>query len=516
MLFKVSPLLGFFCITVLLGTASQRSFSQAVAAPASGAHHQEEPPAPRQFVTHHRARIAGKELAYTAIAGDTHLTNLAGDWVGDLFSFTYLNDDSTQRNRPVLFVFNGGPGSSSVWLHLGIMGPRRVVLTPTINPSVVPPFGLEDNPNCPLDVADVVFIDPIGTGFSHLAGKGTAADFYGVDADANMTAQFIERWLTRHGRWNSPKFLMGESYGSMRAAVLPGALMGGPTTAAGIMRGITVNGVILLGTTLTGHNGQPSAADRARQEALKLPSLAATAWYHRPATRPAQTLAAWHDEAAQFAEQEYLPGLLRADRGQLTPAERTRLLGKLTHYTGLPTTAFSAKLRLSQQAFARQLLAKEKLTVGMYDSRYTLPTRNAGSDPVADDPAMGQYVPGFMGAFHGYLLSLGVHLEQPYGAIVWQGLNTSWNWDRPRATSQNTATELATAMRNNSKLRVLVAAGYYDLVTTAAAARSEMEQAHPPADRVTYRTYASGHMLYLGETAEAFAQDVRALIRSAR
>jgi len=507
--------MGFFCLTVLFGTASQRSFSQVVA-PAGVTHSPEEPPAPRQFVTRHRTRIAGKELAYKAIAGDTHLTNLAGDWVGDLFSFTYLLDDSTQRNRPVLFVFNGGPGSSSVWLHLGIMGPRRVVLTPTINPSVVPPFRLEDNPDCPLDVADVVFIDPIGTGYSHLAGKGKPTDFFGVDADANMTAQFIERWLTQHGRWNSPKFIMGESYGSMRAAVLPGALMGGPTTAAGIMRGITVNGVILLGTTLTGHNGPSSAAEHTRQEALKLPSMAATAWYHRPAARTTQTLAALHDEVAQFAQQDYLPALLKADKGQLPPAERQRLLRRLTQYTGLPATAFDAKLRLSPQAFARHLLAKEKLALGMYDSRYTLPTQNAGTDPVADDPAMGQYVPGFIAAFHDYLPSLGVRLEQPYGAIVWQGLNTGWNWERPQATSQNTAVDLANAMRNNSKLRLLVAAGYYDLVTTAAAARHEMEQAHPPADRVTYRTYASGHMLYLGDTAEAFAQDVRALIRSAR
>lgn len=516
MVSKTGPLVGFFGLFVLLSTASQRSFSQVAAAPTGVARSPEEPPAPRQFVTHHRTRIAGKELAYTAIAGDTHLTNLAGDWVGDLFSFTYLSDDSTQRNRPVLFVFNGGPGSSSVWLHLGIMGPRRVVLTPTVNPSVVPPFGLEDNPDCPLDVADVVFIDPIGTGYSHLAGKGTTADFFGVEADANMTAQFIERWLTRHGRWNSPKFIMGESYGSMRAAVLPRALMGGPTTAAGIMRGITVNGVILLGTTLTVPGGKQSAAESAQRDALRLPSLAATAWYHRPATRTTQTLAALHDEVTQFAQQAYLPALLKADKGQLAPTERQRLLLRLTQYTGLPATAFDAKLRLGSQAFAQQLLAKEKLALGMYDSRYTLPTRNAGADPVADDPAMGQYVPGFIGAFHDYLPSLGVRLEQPYGAIVWRGVGRSWNWERPQATSQNTAIDLANAMRNNTKLRVLVAAGYYDLVTTAAAARHEMEQAHPPTDRVTYRTYASGHMLYLGETATAFAQDVRALIRSAR
>ncbi len=475
-----------------------------------------EPAAPRQYVTHHHLRLSGQELAYSAIAGDTHLTNPAGEWIGDIFSFSYLLDDSTQRNRPVLFIFNGGPGSSSVWLHLGIVGPRRVVLSSEVNPSTVPPFGLTDNPYCPLDVADLVFIDPVGTGYSHIAGVGKPADFFGVEADADIAAQFIERWLSRHGRWNSPKFVMGESYGSTRAALLPNALLGGPTYQ-GVMRGITLNGIILLGTTL-GQPGPPTTAQaRARRSALALPAMAATAWYHHPGAYGGKSLAALHDEATQFAERTYLPALLRAGRAKLPLAERQRLLSRLTYYTGLSISAFGKQLQISQQDFARQLLARQHRAVGLYDSRYTLPSLNAGPDPVADDPAMAQYMPGFVTAFHDYLRTdLGVPLEQPYQAIVWRGVNQRWRWDRAAPAGQDVAVDLAAALRRNSRLRVLVAAGYYDLATTAALAHYELSQAAPPNDQVTYRTYASGHMLYLGDTAGSFAADVRALIRQAR
>jgi carboxypeptidase C (cathepsin A) len=474
---------------------------------------QPAPPAPRQYVTHHRLRIGGQELAYAAVAADTHLTNAAGEWIGDIFSFSYLLDDSTRRNRPVLFIFNGGPGSSSIWLHLGVMGPRRVVLSADVNPRGVPPFGLADNPYCPLDVADLVFIDPVGTGFSHIAGAGKPTDFFGVDADADITAQFIERWLSRHQRWNSPKFVMGESYGSTRAALLPNALLGGPSYL-GVMRGITLNGIILLGTTLT-LPGPGTAAAQARRDALALPAMAATAWYYRPQAYGGQSLAALHAEATRFAEHDYLPALLKAGRGSLPPTERQRVLARLRYYTGLPAKAFSPRLQLDRQAFARQVLAARQLHVGLYDSRYTLPAHNAGPDPVADDPAMGQYMPGFVAAFHDYLhRDLGVGLEQPYGAIVWRGVGNSWNWAHAQdGSNHNVATDLAAALRRNRQLRVLVAAGYYDLVTTAAAARDELTRAAPPADQVTYRTYASGHMLYLGDTAADFARDVRALIQ---
>lgn len=185
-------------------------------------------PAPKRFVTKRAITVKGVRIPYTAVAGETYLYNRAAEPIGSIFSFTYLKDGPADPNRPVMFVFNGGPGSSSLWLHMGVVGPRRVVLDREVNPSNTPPFGVADNPHSLLDVADLVFIDPVGTGWSRVVGKGTTADFWGVDEDADTVSQFIELWLTEHRRWNAPKFVMGESYGSVRAAVLPRALMGGP------------------------------------------------------------------------------------------------------------------------------------------------------------------------------------------------------------------------------------------------------------------------------------------------
>jgi carboxypeptidase C (cathepsin A) len=469
---------------------------------------------PKPFVTHHVTTIRGGKISYTATAGETWLTNLAGEPIGSIFSFAYVKDGPADPNRPVLFVFNGGPGSSSLWLHMGVVGPRKVVLDHQVNPSNVPPFGVADNPDSLLDVADLVFIDPIGTGFSRVIGKGTPADFYGVDEDANSVAQFIELWLGKNGRWTSPKFVMGESYGSVRAAVMPRALMGGPTYL-GVMRGITLNGIILLGATLSPHAGEPSEG-REWTAATTLPTFAATAWYHGKVAHTG-SLAAFEAEVTRFAQTDYVAALQKATANTLTGAEREAVVARLTAYTGLPAKAFQKDLAISTDQFQTALLADRGLSLGLYDSRYTLPTANGGHEPVADDPAMGQYVPGFVAAFHQMLHNdLKVDLDRPYGAIVWRDLLANWKWDRAQVEpNQSFAVDLAIAMRRNPRLRLLVAAGDYDLVTTPGAARRQLDQANLPAGRVTYRNYESGHMLYVGDTAAAFSDDVRALIRSA-
>jgi carboxypeptidase C (cathepsin A) len=472
-------------------------------------------PAPKRFVTHHTTTIGAAKIAYTAIAGETYLYNRGAEPIGSIFSFTYLKDGGPPT-RPVLFVFNGGPGSSSLWLHLGVIGPKRVVLDHEVNPSNVPPFGVRDNPYSLLDVADLVFIDPVGTGWSKVVGKGTTADFWGVDEDADTVAQFIELWLSEHHRWNAPKFIMGESYGSVRAAVLPRALMGGPLYV-GLMRGITVNGVILLGTTLGARTGQGEAGAAEMRTALSLPAMADAAWYHGKADRKGRTIEAWHQEVLAFAKSDYVEALKKAKAGTLTPDERAGVTARLAAYTGLPASAYEKTLGVQDSAFARMLLADQGLQLGTYDARYTLPLANSGNDPVADDPAMGRYVPGFVSAFHQVVEGdLAVTMDRPYGAIVWKDLLPAWNWNRTGVPEgQSFAADLATAMRRNAKLRVLVASGYYDFSTHSAPAEYSVEQAHMPADRVTLKRYPSGHMLYLGDTAEAFANDVRALIRQA-
>jgi carboxypeptidase C (cathepsin A) len=465
-------------------------------------------------VTRHETTIRGQRIAYTATAGATLLRNDRDEPTASLYSFAYVKTGG-ERDRPVMFVFNGGPGSSSVWLHMGVVGPRRVQLDREVNPSNVPPFGVVDNPDSLLDVADLVFIDPVGAGFSRIVGVGKPEDFYGVDEDAESVAQFIELWLTRNNRWNAPKYLMGESYGSARAALLPRALMGGPTYG-GVMRGITIDGIVLLGSSLNGAGTAGPSPSLAA--ALNLPAMAATAWAHQKIDRRGLTLDAFDAEVSGFAASDYLAALEKAEAGTLDDAERATIAARLSTYTGLPAAAWLPGLTLSPKAFSQQLLAADGLTVGLYDGRYTLPSAHDGGEPVADDPAMGRYVPGFIAAFHQMLSEdLKVQEDRPYGAIVWRNLLFGWNWKRTGVPEgQSFAGDLATAMRRNGDLKLLVASGYFDMVTPPAAARDALAKAGVPADRVTLRNYESGHMLYLGDTAPAFSDDVRALIRSGR
>lgn len=470
-------------------------------------------PAPRRFVTAHRASIGGKAIEYQAIAGETHITNLTGDPVASIFAFSYIAKGNDSA-RPVMFVFNGGPGSSSVWLHMGAVGPRRVVLDAEVDPTSVPPFGVRTNPFSVLDVADLVFIDPVGTGYSRALGNAKDSDFYGVDADADAVARFIEAWLSEHGRWNSPKYLMGESYGSVRAAVLPRALMGGPFYG-GTMRGITIDGVVMLGLSLDVR--QTSGA--AQREPLILPAMATTAWYHQRIDRAGQTVTKFHDAAARFAADEYAPALVALDAGTLGAAEKAKMAERLAGFTGLDAKAWrDAGLRIGYLPFLKSVLAGKGLEAGAYDSRYTLPLAGSLGDPVSDDPAMGRYVPGFVGAFHDMLFrDLKVAMPTPYRAITWVTLNSQWNWDRVGIPpAPGFGAELAAAMRRNPRLRVMAASGLYDMVTTAAAGAAQIRQAGLPAERTTLHNYESGHMLYLGDTAPQFANDVRAFIRAGR
>lgn len=478
-------------------------------------------PAPRQFITHHVTTIGGQTIHYTATAGEIYLRNLTGDVTGSIFSFTYTKDHAKDPQRPVLFVFNGGPGSASLWLQMGVVGPERVMLDRAVNPSGVPPFPVVQNPDCLLDVADLVFIDPIGTGFSRIIGQGKPEDFYGVDEDANSVAQFIELWLTKYNRWNAPKFIMGESYGSFRAAILPRALMGGPTYL-GMMRGITVNGIILLGTTLNmpymPSGGAPNPEETLWHHALSLPGYAATAWYHNAVDRGGLSVAQFYDDADRYAQTDYVAALRKGAAGTLSDLERSAVTATLAAFTGIPAAQIPKDLKISSADFGKEVLAARGLDVGMYDSRYTSPAVPNGHEPVADDPAMGQYVPGFIAGFHQMLSrDLNVHLDEPYLAIHWRGLLDKWNWKRAQVPpGQSAAVDLAVAMRRNPRLRLLVGGGYYDLTTAPAEALHDLQAANIPADRMTFKLYESGHMLYIGDTAKPFSDDVRALIASAR
>lgn len=399
---------------------------------------------------------------------------------------------------------------------MGAIGPRRVILDADVNPSNVPPFGLEDNPNSILDVADLVFIDPVGTGFSVPLNGTDPKTFWGVDEDADSVAQFIELWLSEHGRWNAPKYVLGESYGSIRAAVLPRALMGGPIYT-GLMRGITLDGIILLGTTLEARQASGASVPNevlAVKQARSLPGIVVTSAFHGLVEMPAGGAVAAYDAATAYVRSTYEPALRQQIAGTITPELHAQVLGDLARMTGLPASAIGDDLYIDERSYAKIALRDRGLEIGMYDSRYTLPLANSGGDPVADDPAMTRYVPGFIAAFHQMIRNdLNIRIGRPYASIRWKDLLFGWNWTRAGvAEGQSFAADLAWAMRRNPDLRILVASGYYDLVTTPADARASLMAAGLPQERVTFADYTSGHMLYLGGTSEEFSEDLRSFL----
>lgn len=476
-------------------------------------------PPRRRFTTQGRVAIGGRAVAYTATAGDTYITNAYGEPIASFFSFAYVRNGAVDAHRPVMFIFNGGPGSSSIWLHIGAFGPKRVVPDRDVNVRNTPPFELRDNPDSILDVTDLVFIDPVGTGFSHAVGNARDADFASVDADADSVARFIEAWLTENGRWNSPKYVLGESYGTIRAAVLSRALLGGPFYTT-FMRGITLDGIVLVGSTLDGGvKGQPPVGTRAAIDpdgaaGVNLAGQAVTAWYHGRVDRAGRTAAQIYEEARNFGTTEYADALRRLRGGTLPLDEQQRIAARLAAFTGLSADTWArAGLRLSVGDFGRQLLGDRGLEVGAYDSRYTLPLAGSIGDPVADDPAMTQYVPGFIATFQEFLRNdLRVTMTEPYSAIAF---GYAFRFDYTHGSvpdGQTFAADLATSMRRTPRLRVLVCSGYYDFVTPPAGAEHAIKSAKLPADRVTFRNYESGHMLYLGGTADEFAADVRAFV----
>lgn len=465
----------------------------------------EAPFHPRNFVTTHTGTFGGTMVTYVVTAGDTMLSDPHGAPAAALFSFSYVRQgvkDAT--NRPVLFIFNGGPGSSSLWIHMGVLGPRRVAPDDPAHPATVGPFHTVDNPLSLIDVADLVFIDPVGTGFSHVVGAGKTEDFYGVSEDARATAEFIVAWLTRNHRWNSPKYILGESYGTTRAAVLAKTLAGGPS-GGGTLPGVSLNGIVLLGVHMGGVGEEESIQSL-------LPSLAATAWYHgKIEKKQGRTLEGFLNEVRQFAGAEYGAALYA---GSLLPEpQRQAIAARLAGYTGLAQSfILDHHLRICADDFAGELLHDRGLDVGKYDARYTLAHAGSGGDPVADDPAMGQYTPGFVATFNEYIQSdLGVTLQEPYQTIAFATVNSHWNWGH--GLTEAHGPELAAALRRAPTMRLLVGSGYYDLVTPFAAAQYQIDHTDAPLDRVVFRNYESGHMAYLGDAAaRAFAQDLREFV----
>ncbi|MFZ3264850.1 MAG: hypothetical protein WA172_12690 [Terriglobales bacterium] len=502
------------CAVVLLCAGSRLALAQPGAggtAPANAAF------SPREFVTHHEGVFGGGKIRYTAIAGDTVLTNDAGVPTATIFSFSYIREDVKDHvARPVFFVFNGGPGSSSVWLHLGFFGPRRVALGDIVNPPATPPFSLQDNPYAILDLVDIVVIDPVGTGFSRLLPAGNPKQYYGVEQDGRATVEFIEAWLTKQGRMNSPKFIAGESYGVTRAIVVARMLMGGPFSATGRLTAIPLNGVVIMGGSPTESYGREG--DTTYPNAL--PTMAATAWYHKRTEGVGSTLESVIAEAQAFAGDKYIKALYAGDR--LDSQSQKGIAEQLAKLTGLsPDFILDNKLRVGMEDFRKDFLREKGLVVGAYDSRFTMPAGidEGPLDPVADDPAMGKFSAAFVGAMDVYLRDeLKVKVDAPYEAIAFKSINSAWDYgpDNQPGGPTTRAQDLAAVMRRNPRLELLSASGAYDCVATLGGVAYGLAHSGLALDRVTVRTYPAGHMVYLGDPGSAaLAADLRKLVASA-
>lgn len=466
------------------------------------------PPAgePARFESEKSGVFGGERIRYRVIAGETYLKNDVDEPTAAIWSMTYLREGVRDAvNRPVLFIFNGGPGSSSVWLHMGVYGPKRVVLPSDAEDDGAAPYRLEDNPLSMLDVADMVFIDPVGTGYSRAIGKGKNEDFWGVREDADSIAEFIRLWLGEHGRWMSPKYLSGESYGTTRSAQLLQSLSGGWTD-------IAVNGVILISSILDFQTARYAPGNDYPYISY-FPTMAATAWYHGKVDQNEyDSFEAFMDEVRAFTLGHYATALLMGNR--LTEEAFDSMAEQVAHYSGLKVQYVkNANLRINNIRFMKELLRDEGYTVGRLDSRFKGQDYEGTGERFDGDPSGYGIDASYTASMNAYLRGdLGVTLERPY-EILSRKPGGSWKGIPTRAYSGsvvNVAPHIGRAMRENNDFRVLLASGYYDLATPFFASENSMNANGIDTDRVTFTYYESGHMMYVHQPSiEALAKDIR-------
>jgi carboxypeptidase C (cathepsin A) len=462
-------------------------------------------PPPTVSVTKHSGNFGGQRIAYTATTGETYLTDKDGKPTAAIFSTSYVKDGADPR-RPITFLYNGGPGSGSLWLHMGGIGPKRVDVSSDAKDDGGPPFAIEDNVHSILDVTDLVFIDPVGTGFSKALGKTEPKEFWGVTADAKSIAQFIRIWLRENGRWNSPKFIGGESYGTTRSAALVKELEGS-------YNDVSLNGVLLISTILD-FGAQAEVPGNEMAFVVNMPTMAATAWYHNAlAERPA-TLEPFLTEARNFASGEYLAALVNGQK--LPPEERAALRAKLARFTGLSEAYLDrADLRVLPGRFYKELLRSRGLTVGRLDSRYTGKDFDSAGETPDNDPSFYGIDGGYTAAVNAWLRQ-GLKLKMDRDYVTIGGVR-DWDWRLREGDSDfyfNVTPGLAQAMRENKDLRVLVAQGYYDFATPFFGAEYALSRTGVPQDRVEYHYYDAGHMMYVRDAdLVKLAADLRGFIR---
>lgn len=455
-------------------------------------------PAPPAAVTHHEITLGGRAIPYTATAATIDLKNDKNETIGRMFYVAYTQEGITDSTRrPVTFCYNGGPGSSTMWLEMGSFGPVRVNASDA-EPTPPPPYEIEPNPESLLDVTDLVFVDAMGTGYSRIVGEGKPKDFYGTDADIAAFGQFIERWVGSNQRWNSPKFLLGESYGTTRSSGLLAWLQ---------ENGMAFNGAVMISSYLNAYhdfNGPPFSSDLPYE--LYLPTMAATAWYHdRLDPKPAD-LAAFLDEVREFALGEYAAALAKGSH--LETAERDAVVAKLHRYTAMPEDFLrQADLRIAPERFQKELLRGERRTVGRLDARFLGIDHDAAGEYPESDAADSAFAAAFVAAWNAYAAGdLRYETDDLYKPTNYGEVGRSWDEQHGGgrfgrgAPMPDVAEDLRRAMSANPGLKVFFANGYFDFATPFF--ETEYTVSHMGLDpslekNLTWGYYPSGHMIYI-------------------
>jgi carboxypeptidase C (cathepsin A) len=457
--------------------------------------------------TKHSVRIDGRQIDYTATAGTIVLRKEDGTARASIFYVAYVADNPGDvGKRPITFSFNGGPGSSSVWLHMGALGPRRVVMNDDGTPTP-PPYRIADNEYSILDRTDLVFIDPVSTGYSRAAQEREARDFHSFREDINSVGEFIRMYTSRNGRWASPKYLAGESYGTTRAAALSGHLQD--------QLGMNLNGVMLISAIL---NFQTARFDPGNDlpYILFLPSYTATAWYHKKLAKDLQgPLEKTLREVEQFATTDYTLALMKGDR--LSAEERATIAKKVARYTGLaPQYIERANLRVQIGRFTKELLREEGRTVGRFDSRFRGIDRDAAGELYEYDPSYAVVQGTYTAALNQYVRQdLKFSSDLPYEILT--GRVQPWTWAPYDNRYVNVAETLRSAMTKNSNLRVFFGKGYYDLATPYFAADHTVHHLGLDPElrkHVSGGYYEAGHMYYVHKPSLVkMRQDLAAFIQ---
>jgi carboxypeptidase C (cathepsin A) len=468
-----------------------------------------EAPEPLKIVTDHHLNSGGTDLRYQAVAEEIYLRDGEDKPRASFFTLSYLaSGDAKPEQRPVTFVFNGGPGSSSVWLHLGLVGPRLIDIPSDASDPGGPPYHLRDNPWTLLRATDLVFVDPVGTGFSKPLGEAKAEEFWGFNQDADSVAEFIRTYITVHDRWNSPKYILGESYGGIRTAMLVPRLQQELS--------IGLNGLILISPALNMGTLPFAVGGNDLPFATHLPAYAATAYYHGKLPDEWPDLATLLAAAQEYAGGEYLQALFEGD--SLSAERRAEVARQLHRFTGLSEGyILRSDLRIFAPRFIKELLRDEGKSIGLLDGRYMQDELDDVGDFPDGDPFSAKTGPIYLSLFQSYLRNdLGVDLTRRY---VGQSGEANQNWKRPPGGAHafagyiDVTGEMAQGTKDNEGLRVFSAGGYHDLTTSYFATEYMLHHSGIDPARMSINNYEGGHMMYLYQPSlEALSNDIVAFI----